>query len=728
MHHHHQHQALHGTQLRSRSMPRRPGIVPRDRLPLLTMAETPTLARREPLPSTDSSSSSSSSSEAKPTSTLTTTTLPVVLGAVIPVVIAIAILLYLHRRNVKKLRNEDANDKHKSLDFGLDLAPTGAKPMQQAEKLDRNAAHNKGVSLDIGPSPYLLPPGLHNSRESLSSLSRSIGDGDDDKYRHVGSFLGDNASLRSHSRGPQDDASSFTGSTKRGALGDDMNQGLLRNAQRMSRSSPPLYTIPSADRNVQSPASSDRERDHGFQLDLPRSPSPVHVPGMTISEPNPMASNESKFSGTHASTENSTQQKRLSHMPFEHPQYSNLTHPNDNSQNEDVGSSPLPQHAITPLHDPLPLHLDSNTASAQTASIPTPRISLPLSDAPSDYGDARRSTIPSFNVQEVASITGPEDSPEKSRVPAVLPEGPRARNAGLDARPDTRRMTLGLRPLPPEDPSDNPEQRANRIRSFYKEYFDENKTGRETVYQDYGPEFYAEGGGYVYDPMMGDHFNAVPAPFAEPVTRRAMTPPPRAPPRFQGAARHMATGSDGGFNDRFQSPGPRAFSSASGRLPGPPKPRKPVPPPSPLQILPTPHMLKDDSLMTAIDYAPANHFKDQKEGRPGTPLGGLQPFSPAVPVHSPLVSAFDDLSALPSAHALRKSGAYDTLDFAPPPRFKNDTASDAGSIRSNNTGISTTHLHNIRTGAYRVSRLPPDTVGTKDDLISNLRPTWDMRH
>ncbi|KAL3264469.1 hypothetical protein ABHI18_000785 [Aspergillus niger] len=726
--HHHHHQALHGAQLQGRSMARRPSLVPRDRLPLLAMRETPTLARREPLPSTDSSSASSStaSSGTKPTSTLTTTTLPVVLGAVVPIVIAIGILLYLHRRNVKKLRNEDANDKHKSLDFGLDLAPTnGAVPMQQAEKTDRNAAHNKGISLDIGPSPYLLPPGLHNSRESLASMSRSIGDGDDDKYRHVGSFLGDNSSLRSHSRGPHDDAASFTGSTRRAALGDDMNQGLLRNAQRMSRSSPPLYKTSSGDRNVQSPASSDHERDHGFQLDLPRSPSPVHVPGMAISEPH-TTSNEVGFAGDHAVTETSAQQKRLSHMP----QYANMTLPKDHGHDNDVASVPVPQHHanVPPLHDPLSLHLDPSPAPVQTASISTPRISLPVSDAASDYGDARRSTIPAVNVQDVTSATSYEDGLQHPDAPAVpAEEPPRGQNTGLDAsRRDTRRMTFGLRPLPPEDPSEDPEQRANRIRSFYKEYFDENKNGRETMYHDYVPDYYGEEA-YAYDPTMGDQFGAVPAPFAEPVTRRAMTPPPRAPPRFQGAARHMPRGSDGGFNSGFQSPGPRAFSSASNRMPGPPKPRKPIPPPSPLQILPTPHMLNDDSIMSAIEYAPSNHFKDQKEGRPGTPLGGLQPFSPAVPVHSPLVSAFDDLSALPSAHALRKSGAYDTLDFAPPPRFKNDTTSDAGSIRSNGTGISSTHLHNIRTGAYRVSRLPADTVGTKDDLMSNLRPKWDMR-
>jgi len=79
------------------------------------------------------------------------------------------------------------------------------------------------------------------------------------------------------------------------------------------------------------------------------------------------------------------------------------------------------------------------------------------------------------------------------------------------------------------------------------------------------------------------------------------------------------------------------------------------------------------------------------------------------------------------SYALRKSGTYTSLDFAPPPRFKNsDTGSDAGSIRSNRTGISNTHMNNIRMGNYRISRLPADTVGTRDDLVSSLRPKWDM--
>jgi hypothetical protein len=77
---------------------------------------------------------------------------------------------------------------------------------------------------------------------------------------------------------------------------------------------------------------------------------------------------------------------------------------------------------------------------------------------------------------------------------------------------------------------------------------------------------------------------------------------------------------------------------------------------------------------------------------------------------------------------LRKSGLYTSLDFAPPARFKNsETGSDTGSIRSNRTGISAAHVHNIRAGAYRVSRLPAETVGTRDDIASTLRPKWDMR-
>lgn len=82
-----------------------------------------------------------------------------------------------------------------------------------------------------------------------------------------------------------------------------------------------------------------------------------------------------------------------------------------------------------------------------------------------------------------------------------------------------------------------------------------------------------------------------------------------------------------------------------------------------------------------------------------------------------------------SRHLLRKSGTFTSLDFAPPQRVfrDNDAMSDAGSIRSNRSGISTAQLQAIRGGAHRVSRLPGDQVFTKDDMSSVLKPTWGQR-
>ncbi|KAL2816155.1 hypothetical protein BJX63DRAFT_149399 [Aspergillus granulosus] len=694
MHRHHKHAYRHGEYLGIRTTPLEPDTVP--------MPEVPTLARRMPMPTDDSDrparceEGDNSGRCEKPTSTSSNTTLPIVLGAVIPIVCAIVVLFFLHRRNVKKLRNEDANDKHKSLDFGMDLPASGGKSMRE-----KNAQHNhhmKGVSLDIGPSPYMLPHSLRGSKESLNSLSRSIM-AENENYRYVQQYYGqDSKSIRSQRRG-NDDAASVAGSIQRGAYGDEMNQGLIGNAQRISRSSPPLYNGPTEQR-TQSPVSHGQVNDTGFELHLPRSPSPVHVPGLTpIHETRPTIEINKELPA-----------------PATGP----------------APSSYLPEHQPDfPLRNPPSIHVESDPAPTHETPIPMPRISLPSSDGASDYGDERRSNpmVPALGVQKAESSSARAEDHDHSPIPSP-PEEPPQSNLRIESRRDTRRMTMGLRPLPPEDPADNPEQRANRIRSFYKEYFDESKAGqRETYYEDYDLDYYQQGDdNYVYDPVTGEYFDAVPAPYAEPVNRRAMTPPPRAPPRFQGASRHMASGSVGGYSERFPPPGPRAFSSASGRFPGARAPRKPAPPPSPLSVLPSPHLLKDDAIMTAVDFAPGSSFKDQREGRPETPLGGLRPYSPTVRAHTPLVSVFDDLAPMPSPHQLRKSGAFDNLDFAPPPRFKNqDTASDAGSIRSTRSGVSAAHLHNIRTGAYRVSRLPPETVGTKDDLMSNLRPTWDMR-
>lgn len=709
------------------------------------------LAARAPLPEPSTQSGESSNNSEVKTNV---SVLPVVLGAGVPIFIAICILIYLHRRHVRRLRREDANDKHRSLDFGLDVvdAPSkGGGPMQEAEKGAR-VNHSKGMSLDIN-HPYLMPADLHASQESFAT---------GDKPRHP-----DSVSTMSHPRGFQDDASSF----KHPKSSLYMPSETTMNARRMSRASSAF------------PGSANG-KDSGLHFDLP-------PPLPTSTGPNPFGDDDSQHESQHehphqdeslrndhlqhsddndqrhysaASSSGESDAARLrksnAHLalaidfgttdldPFKHP----------DELNESGKSTPVQEHAPAQQQHHLQSEEESAAAPAPqvSAAMPTPRISFPSSEAESEYSDHRKTnaSIPAVNISGVDDDDDNNSNhgndhvasmPQPPPVPEDAPSSEAVNNNRLSTRRDTRRMTFGLRPLPPDDPADNPEQRANRIRSFYKEYFDESKNGgaqRETYYEDYGPEYYPyppEEMGYEDDYYDDYYYPPVPAPFAEPDGRRAMTPPPRAPPRFQG---HMGSGSIGGFSgysggyggmDNYY-PGPRAMSSASNRLPGAPRggaPRRPMPPPAPLNVLPTPHMLKDDAIMTAIDFAPAKNFSDQREGRPDSPFGGKRPFSPATRAATPLASSFNELAVMPSPHALRNSGAYSNLDFAPPSRFKTTEtagASDTGSIRSNGTGgMSNVHHWNIRNGAYRVSRLPTGTVGTKDDMFNELRPKWDMR-
>lgn len=531
---------------------------------------------------------------------------------------------------MRRLRNEDANDKHKSLDFGLDIvdAPSKGGPMQEAEKGAR-VNHTKGVSLDVG-HPYLLPPGLHGSQESFNSLSRSIG-GEEDRYRHAVSILApDSASVRSHPRGFQDDASSFG----------------PPNPRRMSRAPPSTLSnaVPPADNrsNAQKSMLNDPSQA-GLHFDFTPSTSPSTGP-FDDHQRHSVSSSDGKGN---AHLPSATRRDSLASDPFKHPDEAEISDDNSSLHRND-----------SPIQEPAPVDLQHSDSAAQPASsFPTPRISLPVSDAGSDYSNHRKTTasIPAVNISGAedtqASSSSGHDANTDIPPPPVPEEFPK--NSSLDPRRDTRRMTFGLRPLPPEDPTDNPEQRANRIRSFYKEYFEESKTGRETTYyEDFGPEFHGYPDDMAYDPSYDDYYGPPPAPFAEPETRRAMTPPPRAPPRFHPGGRHVPSGSVSGFSgfsSGFGDPGPRAMSSVSNRMPGPPQaPRRPAPPPAPLNVLPTPHMLKDDSIMSAIDFAPGKTFKDQKEGRPETPMGGRRPFSPMTRAATPLASAFDELSVMPS--------------------------------------------------------------------------------
>ncbi|KAL8818222.1 MAG: hypothetical protein Q9223_003089 [Gallowayella weberi] len=667
-------------------------------------------------------------------------TLPVALGVVIPIVFALGLFLWLHRRHVKKLRQEDSNDPHKSLDFGMDpsSAQLGKKRGKKGPEMVASDAtvpghhpRGRGLSMDMDMgSPYVLPPGLHGSRESLHSMSRTI-HSHDDRYRPATTFVpNDTSSTRSQSRPPRfaDDSSSYadSSSTGRGHASDSMNQNLLKNAQRMSRSLPPTQRIADS-----TPI-------------LPELRTPVPAAGISRkaspSLPQP-AGLMPTFGGDNS--RDSDLNNDGAALGRSNNYLGALIHSREPSV--ETHASPPPE-AVTPSAQNLPSSSAATLQKTQSRKTPPPAIntvaqssrpprkqSLQASQPPhgqnflddeSDYGDGFKVTPPSPAHVPGSFQSQPVHRPRTDSMPAPKPQHPGKTDA-LGLGYDVRRLSMGFRPLPPDDPTDNPEQRANRIRSFYKEYFDEskqlpNQPAAGQYYEDYDEHYLGDGA--VYDPASGQFLVGQPQR-TEPYGRRAMTPPPRAPPRFRGGARHQATMSGG-------RPSPRAFSSASSRFGSGSmsSPRPPLPPPGPLRVLPSPHLLKEDSFALPIDFAPPSSYKDRQAGRPESPRGGSRPYSPTVLAHLPLASSFDDLAVMPSPHSLRKSGTFTALDFAPPPRFKSsDNGSETGSIRSNRSAMSAQQLHSIRSGAYRVSRIPKEVVGTKTEINESLKPNWSMR-
>ena len=526
---------------------------------------------------------------------------------------------------MKKLALEDANDKHKSLDFGLESvgrtkrnANNKGTPEMTVAEAEKTIRHGHGQSLDVG-SPYLLPPELENSRESLHSMSRSVYN-DDDKYRPA-TTLYPNDSMKSMQRRSRDDSSSFTGSSKRSQPygGDEMGQNLLRNAQRMSRSDP--LTVRSS---LGGPPSIPQVRiseEQSAPLMAPVSPSPGSTtPELRING----VTNDGaglKIGDNHLGSlidgNNSSVNLMKDVIEASHNQANNG--PPSPPRN---GRKSPPPAIDTSTSNVLPPRLGSMHASVQMAG------SSELADDESDYGD-------NFNVVP-PSPTGSQN--RRHSIDAPMPRPDSYLHDTLDASElgfDPRRLSMGFRPLPPEDPTDNPEQRANRIRSFYKEYFDDSKPGPQVPQAIAEDNYYGDvyGDGAIYDPASGQYV----MPYAEPLGRRAMTPPPRAPPRFRGQDGHL------------MPPGPRAFSSASGRNGPGVMPKKALPPPAALKVLPTPHKLKDEDYLP-IDFAPPDLAKAMRSGRPASPLGGSRPYSPALPAHTPLASSFDDLAVMPSPY------------------------------------------------------------------------------
>lgn len=576
--------------------------------------------------------------------------------------VAIILFFFLHRRHVKKLRAEDANDKHKSLDFGIEpsmrtaAAGKGKKKNRGPEmtvtdySAEKAIRRGRGLSMDMG-SRYVLPAGLQGSRESLHSLSR-LHRGDDPYRPATTLFSNDNhanASSASSRRG-EDDSSSYTGSSGRGYRQAGVKNDLLRNAQRTSRSMPPT------------------QRDalmHDGKIPY------IQVPDKAMGIPWKDVTTQPLNPGLAVTTQPDSRDSCMSDgagMRRSNNYLGAFIHSRDPSADlhakaqsapllasEFLPSSPPRVYSPGPSRGPTPPAPGTSVEIArpprlQSMQAPVEPVKQDCCDETSDYGDDFKVTPPS----PILEAEGPRSEPPQRPMAAPMLATDDRTHGHLEANDlgyDARRLSMGARPLPADDPSDNPEQRANRIRSFYKEYFDESKRApaqaSEGYYEDYSQEYLGDAA--VYDPVAGQFVVGNAQPYAEPLTRRAMTPPPRAPPRFQGGQRHQAAMSSMS-GPHFMPPGPRAVSSASapfgpsGRGP----PRKARAPPAPLRILPTPHLLQEDSFGVPIDFAPPTTYKERQAGTPTSPRGGMLPYSPTLPAHMPLVSSFQDLAVMPS--------------------------------------------------------------------------------
>ncbi|KAL2160042.1 hypothetical protein VTH06DRAFT_1697 [Thermothelomyces fergusii] len=713
-----------------------------------------------------------------------TTTIAIVLGIVIPLVAALTVLFFLHRRNVRKQRQEDLHDPHKSLDFGLEggaPAKESRKSLISREKEGGQRFNRQQMSMDMNlSSPYLLPPDAHNSRESLNSLAKSLQQ-NEDPYKQVSQYAGSEAgSIRSFRRsevpGPHQNSIPMSplqppepshtrperpqpesaggppgGPTTNGppppigtAISDsgDGQKGKPETgaaAQEPSLNVPKSLAVPQPRRSRPSPPDSAVAVDHN---DDGRNPfeKPVAQEVDTPTEPSTVGLGLSS----------STNAQRVSMRSSTSSYKSRAASPPPQKEQKVPASAPV-------IEEPQPVdYFDFNFAETL------------------DTSQGRRSSSPSPANRKNGQSDEDEPRGRNMQRTSHLFEQKNAGGQGGLGVPQqgNRRLSVGFRPLPPDEimESEDPEYRANRIRSFYKEYFEETKPedrppvpplppmvqkgdkqqhrqSKASYYEDYDASYLQDA------PYFDPATNSFVMPYAQPVSRRAMTPPPsgeRFPgPRGTGRGSHGSQAS-ARFPPNMRGP-PRPGSSVSNQLGGPSRPgsassagrmragsamsgsrapKKPVPPPADLPTLPTPAKLADDSfaLFNAADFAPPDTFAERARGRSQSPCGERRPYKMPVPAHSPLASSYDELPALPSPHLLRKSGTFTALDFAPPRKFADsENGNDAGSIRSNRSGLTALHANAIRNGAGRVSRLPEDQVFTQAALSKTLKPQWNMR-
>ncbi|RPB28533.1 hypothetical protein L211DRAFT_777820 [Terfezia boudieri ATCC MYA-4762] len=668
-----------------------------------TEPDTAIIARRADSSTTCAPNDSSPQCE-KPAAT-TSGSLPIILGSAIPIVIACIVLYFLHRRHMTRLRMEEIHDKTKSMDFGMGFGAGAGARKANAEKIGKGHKSNQlSMDLDLN-NPYVLPGTLRGSRESLTSLGKGLDAGDPryglrpgTSHSQMGglspgakSYAPSHHSNLAHAKTRE--SSIYTASIRNeddspNGSTTSMSDELLKKAQGMAMSSPPP------------PRSSTTPRIQ------------THAPELRIPSPPPAAVVRPA-------------------SPSMRPGFPAALQPGS------ARDSSLNSHQIPPISTDMIPKLDFEfnltvSAPPPVTKVEAPQIPEPVKAEVRPHSDASNYDDDVNNGIQFRFSTASENEVAEPALRKV------SRDTLAPGAYDNRRLSMGFRPLPPDGtPDESAEERATRIRSFYKEYFDDSNGDGDRqsfyppaggYYEDitdaYMPSTYQDDSAPVYDHASGNFVVPGARPFAEPPTRRAMTPPPRIQHGYEGPRAGSSA------SNRMPPPGPRSFTSQGMHGPQPRgAPRRPMPPPAPLKNIPSPAHLGEDAFANPLAFAPRVKVQDIVTGRDSPSLRpGERSYSPQVPAHTPLASAFDDLPSLMAPYSLRKSGTFTGLDFAPPKKFKNDDGmgSDAGSVRSGRSQLNPQNINAIRAGAYRVSRIPQEVVPLKDDMAAHLKPTMDL--
>lgn len=516
--------------------------------------------------------------------------------------------------------------------------------------------NDRGVSLDM-THPYILPA-MKDSRESFVSLSRSTHHLDD-PYRPSMLIMADQLSIRPYTASS---ISRFDSASIRSGFSSSSTgkRALLPPSQRPSKPNSRSPSIPESPESLPSlsPIISNEVLEPiptptRIQQPLPvvtRSPL-IQIPVPNISVPgSPLSPG---FPSGRLVREGSDQKGAF----VSAPQKLSVTVPPTVEISSPASAYSFVPAVYSPPKSPPATYSPPSSPPAAFPARVEARRSAPPPPVPK-RSSTRTPIIASIDAKIEGSSTEPYDEdatyadvlgivqapttsspPLYVNSPTMSSSGNQALyGLGVQGLQFDNDPTSHLRPLPPNNPNENAEQRANRIRSFYREYFNETKNGRGRqpqnvqYHEDYNTEYLSEAP--IFDPVSGQFIFAG-ANFAQPYSRRAMTPPPRAPPRFDRTPRNQSS---------VNSRGGRAHSSASDF-----RGRKPFVPPSPLMNLPTPHMLKDTTgAWSPIDFAPPQSYRDRRAGTPTSPRSDSRPYSPSTRAHTPLVSSFDDLAMIPS--------------------------------------------------------------------------------